>query len=222
MKQLYELKGEGRSIRAIARDLGVSRNSVRKYLRSPQVPRAKEQTPRGSKLDPYKEYLTEPALVGQILVGVDSGRRRGRACRAAAAPVPQVLAARRRGAGTGDRRVRPGPCHLQGDRGGPRRPYPGRERRAGPGKPVHLHRSGGGGGRHPPPFTGTRRSQASCIQADPSPLLLLSYVAITAPTPAGGSREHRYARHSAAPLESDDRHSKVTLEPRSQGVTGLR
>ena len=53
MKQLYELKGEGRSIRAIARDLGVSRNSVRKYLRSPQVPRAKEQTPRGSKLDPY-------------------------------------------------------------------------------------------------------------------------------------------------------------------------
>ena len=59
MKQLYELKGEGRSIRAIARDLGVSRNSVRKYLRSPQVPQAKEQTPRGSKLDPYKEYLRE-------------------------------------------------------------------------------------------------------------------------------------------------------------------
>ena len=57
MKQLYELKGEGRSIRAIARDLGVSRNSVRKYLRSPQVPKAKEQAPRGSKLDPYKEYL---------------------------------------------------------------------------------------------------------------------------------------------------------------------
>ena len=52
MKQLYELKGEGRSIRAIARDLGVSRNSVRKYLRSPQVPKAKEPAPRGSKLDP--------------------------------------------------------------------------------------------------------------------------------------------------------------------------
>ena len=79
------------------------------------------------------------------------GRRRGRARRAAAAPVPQVLAARRRGAGTGDRRVGPGPCHLQGHRGGPRRPHPGRERRAGPGKPVHLHRSGGGGVRHPSP-----------------------------------------------------------------------
>ena len=75
------------------------------------------------------------------------GRRRGgRARRAAAAPVPQVLAARRRGAGTGDRRVRPGPGHLQGDRGGPWGAHPGRERRAGTGQPVHLHRSGGQGG----------------------------------------------------------------------------
>ena len=64
MKQLYKLKGEGRSIRAIARDLGVSRNSVRKYLRSPQVPRAKEPTPRGSRLDPYKEYLRERLAEG--------------------------------------------------------------------------------------------------------------------------------------------------------------
>ena len=63
---------------------------------------------------------------------------------------PQVLAARRRGAGTGHRGVGPGPCHLQGDRGGSRGPHPGRERRARPGKPVHLHRSCGGGGRHPP------------------------------------------------------------------------
>ena len=64
MKQLYELKGEGRSIRAIARDLGVSRNSVRKYLRSPQVPQVKGQAPRGSKLDPYKEYLRERLAEG--------------------------------------------------------------------------------------------------------------------------------------------------------------
>ena len=39
MKELYELKGEGRSIRGIARELGISRNSVRKYLRSPEVPK---------------------------------------------------------------------------------------------------------------------------------------------------------------------------------------
>ena len=59
MKRLYELKGEGRLIRSIARDLGVSRNSVRKYLRSPQVPRAGARPRRSSKLDPYKEYLQQ-------------------------------------------------------------------------------------------------------------------------------------------------------------------
>ena len=42
-----------------------------------------------------------------------------------------------------------GTRHMQGHRGGPRGPHPGRERRAWPGKPVHLHRSGGGGDRHP-------------------------------------------------------------------------
>ena len=57
VKQLYELKGEGRSIRRIARDLGISRNSVRKYLRSPQVPRARPRPRRPSKLDPYKGYI---------------------------------------------------------------------------------------------------------------------------------------------------------------------
>ena len=79
VKQLYELKGEGRSIRAIARDLGVSRNSVRKYLRSPQVPKAKEQAPRGSKLDPYKEYLRERLAEGleNCVVLLRELRRRG-------------------------------------------------------------------------------------------------------------------------------------------------
>ena len=79
MKQLYELKGEGRSIRAIARDLGVSRNSVHKYLRSPQVPKAKEPAPRGSKLDPYKEYLRERLAEGleNCVVLLRELRRRG-------------------------------------------------------------------------------------------------------------------------------------------------
>ena len=35
VKESYELKGGGRSIRGIARELGVSRNTVRKYVRSP-------------------------------------------------------------------------------------------------------------------------------------------------------------------------------------------
>jgi len=58
-KQLYELHGEGRSIRGIARDIGVSRNSVRKYLRSPQVPKARSRPPRSSKLDPYKGHIQQ-------------------------------------------------------------------------------------------------------------------------------------------------------------------
>ena len=57
MKELYELKGEGRSLRGIARDLGIWRNSVRKYLRSAEVPRAKPRPRRPSKLDGYTEYI---------------------------------------------------------------------------------------------------------------------------------------------------------------------
>jgi len=59
VKQLYELHGEGQSIRSIAKTLGVSRNSVRKYLRSPQVPRAKPRAPRPSKLDPHKAHVQQ-------------------------------------------------------------------------------------------------------------------------------------------------------------------
>ena len=57
MKELYEMKGQGRSIRGIARELRISRNSVRKYLRSPGVPKEKRRRRRGSKLDPYTEYI---------------------------------------------------------------------------------------------------------------------------------------------------------------------
>ncbi len=57
VKDLYELKGEGTSIRGIARELGISRNSVRKYLRSEGVPQPQGRPERPSKLDPYKEYI---------------------------------------------------------------------------------------------------------------------------------------------------------------------
>ena len=57
VKELYELKGEGRSMRGIASDLGISRATVRKYARSPEVPKPKARAKRGSKLDAYKEYI---------------------------------------------------------------------------------------------------------------------------------------------------------------------
>ena len=59
MKELYELKGEGHSIRGISRELGISRNTVRRYVRSPEVPKAKTRSKRGSKLDPYTGYIDE-------------------------------------------------------------------------------------------------------------------------------------------------------------------
>ncbi|MBX5468200.1 MAG: helix-turn-helix domain-containing protein [Firmicutes bacterium] len=54
MKQLYELHGAGRSIRGLARDLGIARSTVRKYLRAPDAPTPVRRAPRGSKLAPHK------------------------------------------------------------------------------------------------------------------------------------------------------------------------
>ena len=52
---IHELAAQGKSIRTIARTLGIARNTVRQYLRGkPQaVPRPK----RGSMLDPYKAQI---------------------------------------------------------------------------------------------------------------------------------------------------------------------
>ncbi|QBQ54426.1 IS21 family transposase [Nitrosococcus wardiae] len=50
------LHRQGLGIRAIARRLGVSRNTVRKALRGEEPPRYRRRV-RASKLDPYKDYL---------------------------------------------------------------------------------------------------------------------------------------------------------------------
>src|SRR5258706_14277705 len=57
--EIQVLKRQGKSIRAISAELGVSRNTVRKYLRTHQAPRAKQRPARPSKLDPFREYLQE-------------------------------------------------------------------------------------------------------------------------------------------------------------------
>lgn len=58
VKQLYTLNGEKVSIRVISRELGVSRDTVCKYIRSPELPKASPRPARSIKLDPYKEYIT--------------------------------------------------------------------------------------------------------------------------------------------------------------------
>ena len=57
VKEIYEMKGAGRSIRGIAEDLGIARNTVRRYLNSPEAMRPKPRLPRASKLDPYPGYI---------------------------------------------------------------------------------------------------------------------------------------------------------------------
>jgi len=54
------LHRQGKSIRAIARELLISRETVRKYLRSPRLePVYGPRGPRPSKLDPYKAYIRQ-------------------------------------------------------------------------------------------------------------------------------------------------------------------
>lgn len=56
--EIRVLRRQGKSIREIARMLDVSRNTVRRYLRSEGLPRYERET-RSSKLDSYKQYLDE-------------------------------------------------------------------------------------------------------------------------------------------------------------------
>lgn len=56
MHKIRELSSQGHSIHAIAREVGLARNTVRKYLRG--TPVAAARASKGSKLDPYKEQIT--------------------------------------------------------------------------------------------------------------------------------------------------------------------
>lgn len=57
--QIHVLKAQGLSLREIARRLGVSRNTVARYLASQDVPRYKQREPRPTKLDPFQAYIVE-------------------------------------------------------------------------------------------------------------------------------------------------------------------
>ena len=57
MKEIYEMHGRGHSARTIARELGLARNAVIRYLNSPEAMLPKPRPPRGSKLDPYTGYI---------------------------------------------------------------------------------------------------------------------------------------------------------------------
>jgi transposase len=75
---LHELKAKGKSIRAIARETGLSRNTVRKYLRTQGIPEGKPYPKRGSKLDPYKDTIQELMNFGIFNCEVIYERIKGR------------------------------------------------------------------------------------------------------------------------------------------------
>ena len=55
MNRIHALASEGKSIHEIGRQMGLARNTVRKYLRG--SPPATARPPHGSKLDPFKEQI---------------------------------------------------------------------------------------------------------------------------------------------------------------------
>jgi transposase len=57
--EIRVLHRHGKSIREIAREAGVSRNTVRRYLRDDEAVRYTARPARPAKLDPYKSYVIE-------------------------------------------------------------------------------------------------------------------------------------------------------------------
>ena len=53
------LKRQGYSIRGIARELGISRNTVREYLRSGKPPVYSSRPPRRTLVDAFKPYIQD-------------------------------------------------------------------------------------------------------------------------------------------------------------------
>jgi len=67
VRDVIEMHAQGKSIREICRSLRLSRNTVRKYLRSPGVPPHKKRPPRDTVLGPF-----EPLLRQRLVEGVDN------------------------------------------------------------------------------------------------------------------------------------------------------
>src|SRR5512133_3958694 len=57
--EIRVLHRHGKGIREIVRDTGISRNTVRRYLRDEVAIRYKPRPPRPAKLDPFKAYVVE-------------------------------------------------------------------------------------------------------------------------------------------------------------------
>lgn len=57
--EIHVLARQGKSIKAISRELSVARNTVRNHLREPTAARYGPRAPRPTKLGPFEQYLLE-------------------------------------------------------------------------------------------------------------------------------------------------------------------
>lgn len=57
--EIHVLKAQGLSERAIARQLGIARNTVARYLQHPEPPRYAKREPRPTKLTPFESYIRQ-------------------------------------------------------------------------------------------------------------------------------------------------------------------
>lgn len=62
--EVMRLRAEGLSVKEIARRTGFSRNTVRKYLRAPEVPKYGPRVAKSSKLDTFKPFLERRTTEG--------------------------------------------------------------------------------------------------------------------------------------------------------------
>ena len=93
--QIHVLKAQGLSLREIARRLGVSRNTVTRYLSAEDVPRYKPREPRATKLDAFHEYILQrmqAAAPDWIAAPAAAARTQGARVRRAVAQRPSFHA----------------------------------------------------------------------------------------------------------------------------------
>jgi transposase len=69
------LARQGESIRQISRRTGLSRNTVRRYLRDEEARRYGPRALRPTKLDPYVEYLQERKGISRAVQASGGGAR---------------------------------------------------------------------------------------------------------------------------------------------------
>ena len=117
--EIRVLAKHGKGVREIAREVGVSRNTVRRYLRDPEAARYRPRPPRPGKLEPFESFIAERAASAAPKVESLSRLRGGELTTGSGSGQPNSLS-RLRGGEPADRSGRPPPSSLSRLRGGER------------------------------------------------------------------------------------------------------